>query len=414
MSNFWIVLKKEIKSLLRDGSSLIISVLFPILLMPILFTIVLKNEKNENDNIYNPKIGLFLSNNNENININEDTAEFKKEFSMIKNEIFKSIDATYVLIKQKDTYDSFLKEEIDVAVYIESDFSNKINNKNPFEIEIIYNIAYTSGVKYAEYVSRAIAEYSQRETTQRLKDEGIEKNKIEPVNFKMNSIQVVYQNVKKEGLNNILLITLIPTIIIGFISFGNSSASSELFSMEKERNTFESLLSTSAKRKEILFAKLSVNGIFSFFGSIGNFLSVFILYILNLEQFSSSQIYFKFSTIIVLFLVLIGLSLLSAILSTTIYVFAKNNKNASALGALLMLVPMIVNFSIVNISFSKLSPLMFFIPFFGSIFSTRMAIIGNVSIFYLLMGLLSNLIVIAILIKLIVKRYCSEKVLKTN
>src|SRR5690606_8915012 len=127
-------------------------------------------------------------------------------------------------------------------------------------------------------------------------------------------------------------------------------ASSELFILEKEKHTLESLLTTSSKRKYIVLGKLTVNAVFSVIGAICQLLSLVIAYFLNEQSFQDSYIYFKSNTLISMAFALLSLSLLAAILNALVYVFSKSNRSASAASSLLTLGPILLSYAIMTLS----------------------------------------------------------------
>lgn len=412
MNVFKTVFKKELKSVFRGGFSLLFSLLLPLILMPFVLTLVIKQNQKTDNNLNQPKIALYIKDNNNNVNVSETTTTYKEQLNYVKNVILKDADEKIINVNN-DLNQAFADDKIDVAMYIDKDIKKNFDSGKT-NIKIVYNMSYASGVKYAEYVINQINKYSSLVSEHRLNKLGSSVDKINGINLQIDTIQNTKAATKSEGLNNALLISLVPTLIIGMISFGSSSVSSELFSIEKERNTIESLLSTSAKRSQILWAKLAINWMFSLFGMILQFISIVIAYFINYSYFNTSEIFLSWTTITLLIVSMVGLSFLAATLNILVYVFSKNNKNATAYNAILTFIPIIVSYLVMTLSPSNINIYQIFIPFVGSVFSIKMALVGSTNIFYLLLSSSISIVISIVLTYLIFKRYNSEKILYDN
>jgi ABC-type Na+ efflux pump permease subunit len=378
--------------------------------MPLLVTIILSTSKNEDALVNTPKMALYIKNEEELINVDQNNSVYKDEVDFILNIVLHSLNPTIVLTN--DLNNALAFEDINIALVIDSDLLSKIEI-GYFNIDVIYNVSFSGGIKFSSHILGLIANFSANITELRLNNLGISGTELIAVNYNSKTIQEFSLN-KIQGLNNQILITLVPTVIIGFISFGSMTASSELFSLEKERNTLESLLSTGGKRHQIVLAKVVINLIFSLVGAFLQLLSVLLAYLINIKSFSDTVIYFKLDTLLFLFLGLISLSILAAILNVFVYVFAKNNRGATAYSAILMLLPIIISYFVMSLSPAGINIFEMFIPFLGTVLAMRMTIVGAVSIPYLSISAIINLVLSGLLTYLIIKRYCSEKVFKID
>lgn len=409
MKEYKIVFKKEFKILLRGGISLLLSIILPLIILPFALSMIISNEQKINKALNSPKIALYVVDNGVEYNIDSSNIKYKNQFNYINDTVLKSLTPKYLIVD--DVKKAFIYEQINVALYIDSDIIEKVPN-GKINIKLIYNSTYSSGIKNAEHILKLISAYSMKISDLRLQAQGSSLDEISGTVYTLKTLQDAYPANKVEGLNNLMLITIVPTIIIGFISFGSSSVSSELFSLEKERNTLESLLTTSANRKNIVLSKLSVSVLFGVFGSICQVLSLVIAVLINENYFKSTKIYFSTLSIFSLILALFSLTLLASVLNVFVYVFSKNNRNASAFSSILMIGPVLLSYVVMNISPSSMSMPLMFIPFIGTVLSTKMAIVGAINYIYLFISLTINLILSGLLIYFIIKRYCSEKILE--
>ncbi|MGI6782362.1 MAG: ABC transporter permease [Acholeplasmataceae bacterium] len=409
MREFKIVFKKELKSLFRGGISLLLSIVMPLLIMPFALTMIISSEQKIDKEINSPNIALYIVDNGIEHNIDQSTTTYLEQFNYIKNTVLKTLDAKYLIVE--DITKAFVYEEVNVALYFDSDLIEKVNN-GKLDVKLVFNETYSSGLKHAEHITKLISAYSINVNELRLQQIGSSLDEITGVTYSLETLQQAYPNRRIEGLNNMMLITIVPTIIIGFISFGSGSVSAELFSLEKERNTIESLLTTSAKRKNIVLSKLSVSILFSVIGSIFQFLSLVLAVLLNKSYFESTDIYFSSGSIISLVMAIFSLTLLAAVLNVLVFVFSKSNRSATAFSSLVMITPVLVSYVVMTLSPSAVSFGQMFIPFIGTVLAMKMAIVGAINYTYLYLSLSINIILSAAVIYLVVKRYCSEKILQ--
>ncbi|MDR2867111.1 MAG: ABC transporter permease subunit [Acholeplasmatales bacterium] len=410
MKTFKTVLKKEFKSLFRGGLGLITSLILPLILMPLLMTIILSSNKKEDEQVNTPKLALYVQTADELINVDQNNSLYHEEIDYVLGTVLRTLNPSIVLVTDLNKALTF--EKIDIALIFDADLLSKME-VGYFNINVVYNISDSSGIKFSSHILNLIANFSAALTELRLNSLGFNGSEFVGVNYNTTTIQEFSQN-KIEGLNNQILITLVPTIIISFISFGSMTASSELFSLEKERNTLESLLSTGGKRREIVLAKVFVNLVFSLVGALFQLISVLLAYLINIKSFSDTVIYFRFETLLFLFIGLISLAILAAILNVFVYVFTKNNRGATAYSAILMLLPIIISYVVMTISPAGIHMAEIFIPFLGTVLAMRMAVAGAVNISYLIISSVINILLSGLLTYLIVKRYCSEKIFKVD
>lgn len=409
MKIFNIVLKKELKAMFRNGFSLIISLIVPIIIMPLIITILIKDDQKTDQNINNPKIAIILKDNQKEIPLDPNSNDHKKEFTYIKNEVLKGLEPTF--IKPNNLYNQFTNEDINIALYISSNIADSVLSGKS-DIKVVYNVSYASGAKYAQHILQILSIYSDSVKNKRIEALGSSLDNVTGINFNIETIQnsTLFDN-KSEGLNNLLLISLVPVLIIGLLSAGSGASTSEMFSLEKERNTLESLLSTSADRKSILWAKLTVSFLFSIFNVLVEFLSIMLAYVINLSYFKDSKIYFAPQTIVLISFTVFSLSVFVSMLNSFIYVFAKNNKSAGSYSTMLVLLPIIISYFVMTLSPQSVEMWHIFIPFVGSVFSLKMAIIGAVNYIWMAISIIINLTLTSILLYFTIRRYNSEKLL---
>lgn len=412
MSVFRVVFKKEFKSIFRGGFSVLAALLIPLIMFPLMLSVIIKTQEKTINTINEPKIALYINKSDTKVNVDDNNTEFKEQFNYVKNDVLKGVNATYVDVNN-DLGHALANEIVNVALYVDSDIKSKVLNGKT-NISIFYNPAYESGKLYSEYINSRINEYSKQITEKRLAMLGTSVEANQGLNVKIELMKNNYEGKRVEGIQNTLLLMLVPTLVIGMIAFGSSSVSSELFSIEKERNTLESLLSTSAKRSNILWAKVALCIMFSIISSCLEIVSIVIAYYINKSYFASSTIYFKPSTIALISLAIFSISLLASMLNIAVFVYAKNNKNANAYAGILTIAPMIISYVVMSISPSSVELWQILTPFLGSVFSIKTALIGAINVSHLLISTIISFILASGIMFLVFKRYTNEKIVYEN
>ena len=121
-------------------------------------------------------------------------------------------------------------------------------------------------------VANAVDLFNRKIANQRLREQGIDPNSLEPVHLTINALTS-----RQQAESNGLLSFLIPFLLINSCLAGGLSAALDGSAGERERHTLESLLLTPARRSRILLGKIlavSTVSLFSAGVSIGSMLLV--------------------------------------------------------------------------------------------------------------------------------------------
>jgi sodium transport system permease protein len=314
MQNIIIIIRKELKDLLREKRTLFTSILIPILLFPILFTIMGKfmtrQIKEEQEKVLN--IG---------INDNGNAVSLLKLFNDRKD---------IKIVKYNDVVqlDTLIKTgKLDGAMVIDSGFDSNVINMRTGIIEIHYKSA-NWGVK--DRLWNIIEYYKNSILDQRMTKLSIRKEAVNPVEIKIQDISTMREKFGKT------IGGLVPYIFILFSFLGCMYPAIDLFTNEKERGTIETLLVTPVSRLEILFGKMAV---VSFIGFCSAILSIIGLSF-GLKQFSQGLPADVMGTlvnfidpgnVILLLLMLIPLVVFFAGVLTLITTYAKSYREAQSI-----------------------------------------------------------------------------------
>lgn len=331
MKNIIIIIQKEIKDLLRDKRTLMTMVVIPLLMFPLIFSVmgkIISNQiKKEQEKVLN--IGVA---DNGNANALLVLFDGRKDIKITKYQ-----DAA--------AFDSLIQSgKLDGAIIVAKDFDANTSTMKTGEVVLRYKSA-NWGVK--DRLTEVINAYKNSVLSGRLSKLGIEKSAVEPVEIKIQDVSTV-----REKLGNTIG-GLFPYVIIIFSFMGCMYPAIDLFTNEKERGTLETILVTPANRLEILFGKMSVVALIGLFSS---FLSIIGLSF-GLKQFSQgmpADIIGTLSTliepgnIIMLLLMFIPLMVFFAGILTLVTTYAKSYKEAQSIISpltIIIILPAVVGLS---------------------------------------------------------------------
>ena len=370
MKNISIIIRKETKDLLRDKRTLMTMVVIPLLLFPLIFSImgkIMSNQiKKEQEKVLT--VGVADSGNASAL---LQLFEGKKGIKIIKYQ-----DAA--------GFDSLIQAgKIDGAIVIAQGFDSNVASMKTGQVTLRYKSA-NWGVK--DRLMEMIGIYKNTLTTERLARLGIEKSAVEPVEVIIQDVSTAREKFGKTVGG------MIPYMLIIFSFMGCMYPAIDLFTNEKERGTLETILVTPASRLEILFGKMAV---VAFIGFCSALLSIVGLSF-GLKQFSQGlpddiigtlANFIEPGNAIMLLLMIIPLMIFFAGLLTLVTTYAKSYKEAQSIISPLTIV--IILPAVVGLSPGiELTALTAIIPITNISLATKEIISGtiNYSLYGLVLG----------------------------
>ncbi|MCI1944994.1 ABC transporter permease [Clostridium luticellarii] len=233
MSNFWIVLKKELVDIFRDRKTLIFTILLPIIMYPAMFKI----------------IDFTMKDTTESIQKNVAIAYRGQEDSSI-HKILKNMKN--ITIDNSGNVDEKLKKgDISLIVDVPEDFDSKVAAEGSTNIKIIYDQDSNKSSMASSMIKDTFDKYSKSVIDGRLQAKGIDSQLLTPFEIKE-------QTLSKQDNNPIAfgILSVLPTLLIIFMISPTIGIAADLVAGEKERGTFEPLLSTAVGRMSIFGGKL--------------------------------------------------------------------------------------------------------------------------------------------------------------
>lgn len=236
MNNLFVIIKKELKDIFRDKKTIIFSLLLPIIIYPAMFALMDSSEKDMKNKIDEGiKIGV------------------RDKGQSTIGKVVKE-DKRYKVSEAENLDEALKKGEVSIIIDIPEDFDSKIDNEENTGLKLIYDETSSTSSNAVNVVRGYLSEYYNQVVTARIEKRGLDKSLITPFGIEALSSS----NKKQEDVNELgnIMLSMLPTLIVIFIFTPTIAVAADLGAGEKERGTFEPLLTTSANRGTILWGKL--------------------------------------------------------------------------------------------------------------------------------------------------------------
>ncbi|MGH4051150.1 MAG: ABC transporter permease [Clostridium sp.] len=314
-----VILFKELKDMLRDKKTLIVSLLIPLLLMPALSYLMGKTINNvESDVNENTKIVMVDKG-------NSSLGTILKKDKTIKIETSEHGQA-----KVKDGKALLFLE-------IPEDFDADISNGDSSGIKIFYDNASQKSSMALSKITDTIDVLSKQVVTSRLTKKNIDVNILTPIIIEKSSFQ------KEESAGSQMLLgMLIPIFVLLYSATGTLAAATDLGAGEKERGTLEPLLTTKAGRHYILTGKLFAITIMGFMVSVCSMIGLIISMKIPGGMFASgsSSIGLSYKAIALIGVITIITTMFFGAIELAVSIYARSFKEAQTYMVPFSIVPM--------------------------------------------------------------------------
>ncbi|AKN30164.1 sodium ABC transporter [Clostridium carboxidivorans P7] len=315
-----VVLKKELLDMFRDKKTIIMSILIPILILPILsFVIGMATSSSEKKVQNNLKVAI----------VDKGNSNFKSFLKSQKN--IKITESTNIKQDVKDG-------KILAAVTIPKGFDENINKDMNENITLTYDNSSSDGTQASEILNSYIEKYSKDIVSKRLEKRNIDSKILNPINVVQDTIEK-----KESGMGMLLLNVVVPLLLI-LGSVGNTVAPAlDLGVGEKERGTLEPLLTTKANRMSLLWGKFLAITIMGLIVSLANIAGLLIAINQTGGIFQNAKdVNIGVGTIALIMILPIMLTMVFGALGLSISIYAKSSKEAQTYLSPVSIVAMIL------------------------------------------------------------------------
>lgn len=372
-----IVFKKEVKDIARDKRTLITNLVVPIILMPLLFWVVSGSIKDMEDDI------------SDNITVALTSESDKPEIrDLLENNIFKDYKIK-LNGSVKDPIEAIRNKDIRFVLDVQNNFEESLDKYEPFQIKIIYDTSDTKSSASYEVLANAINSFNSKIVAERINDLGLNIEILQPV-------KIVMEDAADERSANMMIMMLLPMMISILIAVGGIPVATDLVAGEKERGTFEPLLTTQAGRSSVLLGKYFTVTLFSIVSMLAQFVGIIIATYISPEfiGMGSNKVSFYIPPLALLLtmLITITLGMVFAGLQLAVSTYARSFKEAQTYLSFFIFVAMVPSYATMMMQPDDIKSYMFFIPLMNSIASIKMVLGNVINYSYLTMALCSSFI----------------------
>lgn len=388
MRSVFIIFKKEMRDLLRDRRTIMAMMVLPLVLVPVIFTVVarftLPTADDSNGDFRDIRVA---------IQTNENGEELMKLFQRRKD--LKIIEG----LSPREINKLVLEDSIDMGLIIDKKFDAQISNGKSGKLEILYKASGRDTLYYASFVS-TIRDYRKTLIRDRLSDLGSDDSLLNPTSLSKTNLT------PRKNLIGSFAGSILPVFFVLFCFMGAMYPAIDLFTGEKERGTIETLLVLPANRFMILTGKLLVVVIAGAISGLLTFAGIFLFLKLNAGLPFISVILDATSVSLILAM-MIPLTTFFAGLLIPVSIYAKSFKEAQSLLQpliIIIILPVVIGmFPGVNLNVSTA-----WIPILNVALATKDIVAGTID-FGLLAIVFISLFAIAALGVILAKKWFEDE-----
>ncbi len=394
-----IVFKKEVIDLLRDRKTVFATLFIPMLLIPLL-NLLLSSGVKELFNEINENVPVALA---QDSNTPEIIALVKEEIISKNNHI--------QLLNAQNPYQALHLDKIRAILSFEKNYQTKLQAKEPFRIQIIYDKSQNKSAGSIEIIAQAITEFNQAVVAERIVSLGGKAEMAEAAQAELVNIADARQ------VNNSFLMLILPLMIGILMAVGGIPAATDLVAGEKERGSLEPLLATKPNRQSILFGKYLAIALFSFISVLASIAGLIFSYFINpqssslLGEVSTSGMNIPPLAILFVLAIAFTLGLTFAGIQVALSTFARSFKEAQTYLSYLIFAVMIPGYATLFTQPSDIPIYMFFLPILNTLSAIKIVLGGYIIYRYLAMALLSSFLYVFAALLFATILFNKEKVL---
>ncbi|WP_294184553.1 ABC transporter permease [uncultured Clostridium sp.] len=234
MNNFWIILKKELVDIFRDKKTIVFTILLPIIMYPAMFKIM----------------DLTLRNTTESVQKNI-TVAYRGEKNSSVYKMLKSVK-NITIDNSGNAQEKLKKGDISLIIDVPGNFDSKVTAESKTNVRVIYDQDSNKSSMASSTMKDIFDKYSKSIVNGRLQAKGIDSQVLTPFDIKEKALS-------KDNSSPIAfgILSVLPTLLIIFMISPTIGIAADLVAGEKERGTFEPLLSTAVGRMSIFWGKLT-------------------------------------------------------------------------------------------------------------------------------------------------------------
>jgi sodium transport system permease protein len=390
--NIKLIFIKELTGTVRDKRTIIAMIIIPLIFYPLLFMGIgyfnqMGKEKSEQAISKIIIIGA--------------------EFSPPLAKYFQNNSKIEILSIPNNPLLKLQKGEAQLILIIPSDFKDRIEEGESCPLILKYDATETKSKIALKRINQAIAEYEKEIISQRLSTMHLKEEFIRPLILQTENVA------SPQKVIGSLLGVLLPYLIVMLIFVGAMHTAVDITAGEKERGTITTLLVSQINRVEIVLGKCFAVMLISFISMILGLIGLTLAFLSGtsiMGGIEGVEFGISFSTIFLLFLVLLPLVGLASAVLIMVGIFARNIKEASSyITPIYMLT---VFLGVISISQGiELSGKMFLVPVLNSSFVFKEILMGKIYWSHIITTFSANMVIAALALLGATRLFTKEEVL---
>ncbi len=389
--DYVLILKKELTDIFRDKRS--IAMLFvPVLIFPLMY--------------------FFMGTQLTGSNITENIPCIVDCKTENDRAIYEMIFKDSNLVKETEVVEDMYTDLKKGAVY-------GIISVDNGKIQVIHNPNSTKALSSIATVGQHIAQISNSIYMQSIADTGIDMTKLRSLDF---SGELTDLSTIINDTGNSMMASIAPMLLVMVIMSGGVAIAVDLFAGEKEKGTFESLLTTQVSRMSLLMAKFTAILVISMLSMVLSIAAYVIsfklnpsalgLYTGNLNADAEDVEIITAPQVVQVVLVCFALSVFAVSLMTLLGLNAKTVKEAQSQMSMITIIPTLLSGLTMFMDSASISNGAMLIPVFNTIAAIKLIFLGTVQPIHIVLATVSCLAYSGIIWVLCVRMLNSEKLLR--
>ncbi|MFZ5353494.1 MAG: ABC transporter permease [Bacillota bacterium] len=370
LKHILIVLKKELIDIFRDKKTIFASIIVPIILLPLLFSVMGYGTKQLEEN---SKKVIPISINGGSSSL----AEYLKNSPLFE------------IVAVEDYTQAVKDNKIKAVIHIPENFDDSIKTANPASITVEYDDTSQQSLNAFSTIKSAIAGYSDKVVIDRLNALNLNESILKVVD-----IQEKSATPDKGGFGFLMFSMMLPMMLTMWSAVSGMPAAIDLGAGEKERGTLEPLLTTKPKRMSLLMGKYLAVTIAALMGTAASFIGFLISMKMNPNMLGTSK-GLEPSSIFIIMLTCIGLSMIFSALQLAVSVYARSFKEASTYLSPLAIIILMPSYLTMLIDSKAIPSIYFHIPLLNAVCIIKEVIVGVFNMQHIVIVLVWSLFYIA-------------------
>ena len=394
MNNFLTVLKKELLDIFRDRKAILFTILLPIILYPVMFKFI-SSAVTDMENDVQKEINIVIEG-----DLDSDIALLLLNEPNIKTP------------SVNNNKDALKNGDIQAIIVIPENFPENSSNNSLSTIQILYDEESNKSLMASQLLSSIFENYKYSLVESKLIANGLDASVLNPF-----QIEVKYgintDSSENNGFGTIML-SMLPSLLVIFMVSSTLAMAADLGAGEKERCTFEPLLSTPAIRSSILWGKIVALCSISFLTLIVNMIAM----VFSMNSFMNYGGSLEISLTPTAILGIIGISLfllvtLSA-LQMAISLYARSSKEAGTYLSGVMIPTMLLSYLPMMMDAKSIKLVFFNIPVANAVCLMKEFMVGIFNVQHILIVVIWHILYVVSSILFAKYMFSKEEVIFRN